>query len=136
MPEFRGKSVDNGDWYFGSLIQDFSSQTAGICIYAEIPKQEVFLANLECNVYRVDLKTVGQCIRIRDKNGKRIFEGDILRSARHIYTVDWYDDCACYVLSCIGNPELDTDFGVLYGHKLEIIGNIHDNPELIGGKNQ
>lgn len=81
--------------------------------------------------YPVIPETVGQYTGLTDKNDKKIFEGDIVTYKEKIYTVDWCDDCVSFVLPCINYPELETDFRPFYGTDLEVIGNIHDNPELL-----
>lgn len=87
----------------------------------------------------VDSETVGQFTEMTDKNGKRIFEGDIVKEGDivhngeiqihgHIFSVVMRKGCWCVI------PAHDTDewdFLISYCPFLEVIGNIHDNPELL-----
>ena len=122
---FRGKQKGNGMWLCGDLRQ-WSETRKGICDYA-----------LKHTI-EVDSATVGQYTGMTDKNGKRIFEGDILHfdyTGKHLGV-----EGAAPVIFENGK------FGVKWGwHKdfvcldgfanttMEIVGNIHDNPELLGG---
>lgn len=76
-------------------------------------------------------ETVGQYTELKDKNGKRIFELDIVKYERHIHLVTYYNEYAGFY------PFYDQDhpagYGVI-GEESEVIGNIHDNPELLEGE--
>ncbi len=119
---FRGKSIDNGEWVEGTI--HFNGK--------------YILSNKHRNNYHewVEIipETVGQYTGMADKNGTNIFEGDIVR---HI-------DTMCHVVEVV-NSEVyfDTEileFGFRYSNELfhcqfnnefEVIGNIHDNKELL-----
>ncbi len=77
--------------------------------------------------------TIGQFTGLTDKNGKKIFEGDCVEYKEEIGVIEYHDQEAMFIVA------FDTwlsDFDHLYGHDVEIIGNIHDNPELMkGGRN-
>lgn len=115
---FRGKCVDNGEWVEGCFWKDIWGDNTEYIYY-------------DGEDYEVIPETVGQYTGLTDKNDKKIFEGDIVTYKEKIYTVDWCDDCVSFVLPCINYPELETDFRPFYGTDLEVIGNIHDNPELL-----
>lgn len=114
---FRGKRVDNGEWAEGLLG---SKRT----IIAESP-----LGNIDEVV--VIPESVGQYAGLIDNNGKRIFEGDIVRGnnfwheKQKIYQVA-FDDGGFYLVN---------DSGTMWHHEhiedIEVIGNIYDNPELM-----
>ena len=80
------------------------------------------------------LETIGQYTGLKDKNGKKIFEGDIVKDDYCIYEVV-YDGNGYYVEVVKLLKECGTDKGVLYDlsdyKDLEVIGNIYDNPELL-----
>ena len=128
---FRGKQKSNGVWLFGDLRQ-WSATRKGICDYALKSTNEV------------DPSTVGQYTGLTDKNGVKIFEGDIVRVERWLYSgenkkerevfngVVWYDENhTCFGLRstkyrCLPIARFKGDYST-------VVGNIHDNPELIGG---
>ena len=109
----------------------------GICQFNE-DRSIIYQTEPEFQKYSVYTDTVGQYTGLIDKNGRKIFEGDIVRrfnrNGQEImsYVVEWYSDCGMFVLDCIDfDMEFDTDFTVFYGDEFEIVGNIHDNPELV-----
>ena len=118
---FRGKRIDNGEWVEGNYIfEDFDR--VGIHQIGTI---------IQCFVIP---ETVGQFTGLTDKNGVKIFEGDIVRRfngrGQEVmrYAVKWNTDCCMLVLmseyTYLG--EYDSDFTVFYGEDLEVIGNIYD----------
>ena len=130
---FEGKRKDNGEWVYGNLITDDDdvyilakeNLSKGIDIGGWIDGAQS---------YEVIPETVGQYTGLCDKNGTRIFEGDILEGdledsldpgARWRSIVVWGTfGWMCKDRQCL---PMDT-FDVLEG---EVIGNIHDNPELL-----
>lgn len=117
---FRGKQLDNGEWVQGYLFQIW---------------EDVFIlwgtTNGIPNQIQVDPKTVGQSTCLLDKNGKTIFEGDIVDS--------WADLDRQYLREVVYGSSCGLEFKPLTGFTLcknnaknfEIIGNIHDNPTLL-----
>lgn len=124
--KFRGKRLDNGEWLYGYLIR-----LHGIPYIYPDP------ANNGWNDYEVDPDTVGQFTGLFDKNGKQIYEGDIIASdgwsyARHY--VGYRKEEARFVAFVIGTTP--QDYCGIFQHWLDdydkkVIGNIHDNPELL-----
>ena len=107
---FRGKRVDNGEWVYGTLIQ----------------------RNICGDVWEVIPETGGQYTGLDDKNGVKIFEGDILKdSLGWVCLVKW-DDSNGRFLGYHKKPRGDT-YVCYVGREpaQEIIGNIHDNPKLM-----
>jgi len=123
---YRGKRIDNKEWEYGNLIIDGN--------FAYI----ILLENIDrYDRHEVDPETVGQFTGSLDKNGARIFEGDILASGegRVPTLVEWVkEDCGFYIFNLQRNRErnrFDKYFKPFVG---EVIGNIHDNPELLEAK--
>ena len=125
---FRGKRLDNGEWVYGYYVHigPVSCQRAYI-----IPEYASAIY-----VKEVDPSTVDQYTGLKDKNGKRIFEGDIVSTdiARPYLIVEFRDGCFMFNCNDGGKDYYDIMLPILedaqteykYG---EIIGNIHDNPE-------
>jgi hypothetical protein len=112
---FRGQRTDNGQWVKG-LLTDLG-----------LAEKEDFAWISGVKVYK---NTVGQYTGLTDKNGKRIFEGDIVEYKEEYGQIEYEDGEAMFVVSF---DTWFTDFDHLYGTDVEIIGNIHDNPELLKG---
>ena len=126
---FRGKRIDNGWWMEGYCSKYFDGFKTATCIAQ--PTRETITGSL---CYEVDPSTVGQYTGLTDKNGKRIFEGDILRQKKNgVYGFPFsvvFDDGGF-----MWNENERRDF--LYQSicdTCEVIGNIHDSPELLEGE--
>lgn len=109
---FRGKGMKDGEWHYGSL---------------QVFKGYSIFDNVWNNFIPVWSKTVGQFTGLRDKNCVRIFEGDIVTVDGIIYACRW--DEGNFEFGLWNNRE---SFGIAYAsHEAEVVGNIHDNPELV-----
>ena len=109
---FRGKRIDNDEWVYGDLVR---------------------IGNKSYITHCVDPDTVGQYTGLTDKNGKKIFEGDIVvvplsgKSAKGIVEYFKTDICGFVVIT---QPEY-SNYVLQKNSTYEVIGNIHDNPELL-----
>ena len=114
---FRGKRIDNGEWVSGTMYR----------IAIDLNPFIMVEDKRGCS-YEVDEETVGQYTGLKDKNGKMIFEGDIVKADNgHISEVTFHFGAFCCYCQCH-----DTH-NTLWSDILTVIGNIHDNPELLKG---
>ena len=119
--EFRGKRLDNGEWLYGDLMHD----NHGGCYVYPLDSLGLFAEN------KVAPDTVGQFTGLCDKNGKKIFEDDVVR-----YNDTFDSDYVKY------DEKQKVEFidGCFYPiseewcQDIKVIGNIHDNPELLSTK--
>ena len=132
--KFRGFRTVQKDWIYGNLIVDENGTKY-------IVENNLFSADGHHLVYDptdepafIDQKTVRQYTGMNDSNGEDIYEGDIVRASDNddeLAVVEWDDE--------------DLRFTVTHGHvvnglgeeyyprEVEVVGNIYDNPELLGG---
>lgn len=124
---FRGKRVDNGEWVMGDLIQWRDND---LKIWSELPPTDEKYKN------PVIPETVGQCTGLKDKNGKLIFEGDIVLASSQKWrcAVVFDNENARFICHTNDKPCRLVYVSMQYKDNtsaLEVIGNIHDNPELL-----
>ena len=122
---FRGKSTYTEIWYEGWYVPpvDYNGKHWDASISYKV--ESGHLEDVE-----VIPETVGQFTGLTDKNGKKIFEGDILKGYWSTVLVIFYDEISTSyrVKTSTGYEREPSYYGV---DKFEVIGNIHDNPELI-----
>ena len=130
---FCGKRKDNGEWIYGDLFQDrdlnqyyigyFDYYTDGYSIHREYFQHEVMPI------------TIGQFTGLFDKNERKIFEGNIIKSCENddVYFVKYCADDNYPAFDVV--PEINIECnGLSYLHiveGIEVIGNIHDNAEFV-----
>jgi uncharacterized phage protein (TIGR01671 family) len=136
---FRGKCTDTGRWYEGQYIHLQKTTYCFSTDYDMHPDNDIHQIVFERMTdwclpnqhLRADVipETVGQFTGLTDKNGKKIFEGDILSENGYLFVVVWDQPWAKFRLQhdgrCYQYPEWNR------GIRMEILGNIHDNPELL-----
>ncbi|EQC0678453.1 YopX family protein [Listeria innocua] len=125
--EFRGKRIDNGEWVYGNLMQFEDSATF---IFADERKGASTLTYAHFiinNMHAIDEKTIGQYTGLKDKYGKKIFEGDICwEEHNECYGVVKFEDAKfLYLWENIAEDLWEVADGI------EICGNIHENLELL-----
>ena len=119
---FRGKRTDNGEWVEGSLVYWPGDNQIGTIVCFEEEDEAGFVIGTHIEV---DLSTVGQFTSLTDNNGRKIFEGDIIRDPYgRTKAVEFYNG---RYYPFIAFP----DFNCWNERECLVIGNIHDNPELL-----
>lgn len=126
---FRGKRIDNGEWIFGYYFQKKNMLSEdGLPVTHCISDDPPFGAEVEP-------KTVGQYTGMADKSGDKIFEGDILEldGEEEFFEVGYETNAAKFVI--IGDIDMFY-FDNVWTSEIKIVGNIHDDPELVGGSEE
>lgn len=131
--KFRGKRLDNGEWIEGDLLRMLDHWF----IFPNPAPEGI-------DKYAVDPATVGEFTGLKDKNGKEIYEGDVIRSPlsedkTRPHRIFYHTGNAAFMGALVDRKELcylrlDQDW--IYKFGKEVIGNIHDNPELQKGGGQ
>ena len=123
---FRGKRMDNGEWVKGYLI----------C--PEFDKSRAYIGYLfpdddhDLDVAEVASSTVGRFTGLTDRNGVKIFEGDIVRYGDTIHRVVFEQRNGTAYFGLVYAACETLPFGHYQDLKqIEVIGNIYDNPELL-----
>lgn len=143
---YKAKRIDDGEWVQGALFDGESH-----CIIGQEIKFSPYIEH-ECKIvgYKVDRNTICQCTGLKDKNGKLIWENDILDGFTYPYMSDGVHNYYVEVCWCTNVPsfgiytqkypeskvagisagmtELMEDWN---SNDWEVIGNIFDNPELL-----
>ena len=117
---FRGKRKDNGEWAYGGLDTDWGLEPE--------KRDRYWIIQAYLGEAFVLPETVGQCTGLKDKNGNWIFEGDIIEYKFEYGKIIYSESEAMYI------AEFDTwctDFDHIDSNRIEVIDNIHDNPELL-----
>jgi uncharacterized phage protein (TIGR01671 family) len=137
---FRGKRIDNGEWVYGNL----NYGTIGI----KSIKDSYYISDFDVNpwdkkFYPVIHESVGQYTGLTDKNGKKIFEGDIVEypfeyggyKGENIYEVVFENrHGTAYFGIKMSNIETWGFDMEVPARLMKVIGNTHENPELLEGK--
>lgn len=147
---FRGKRIDNGKWVEGYYYKAKYYRTDDeLCDYITVPHPKEY--NEPSSHYIVGPETVGQYTGLTDKNGKRIFEGDMIKPFNdEIDKMVVEFNFGQFLLCLYGERGYMAEYGweesgnygcfeaeplSSYGDDIEVIGNIHENPELLKGNN-
>lgn len=123
--KFRGKRISDGTWLFGDLMhleKDF--------------KPLIKIMDWSTKDIEVNPETVGQFTGLTDKNGEKIYEGDVIRIHEgrddfKLASIIWDNEYLCFEPT---NKELRHALKSRHSEHYEVIGNIHDNPSLLTNK--
>lgn len=135
---FRGKRLQGGEWVEGHFFKsdiNKRERNSGKATLIFTPDCDTFITVPEChNSFMVVSDTVGQYTGLKDKNGKRIFEGDIVKTDKFSepnkqYIIKYDLQFGAF----IGQDRYNVYFVTFDGDsgEFEVIGNIYDNPELL-----
>ena len=111
---FRGKTFCDGDWVYGGITWN--------------PSRKKFFIHTDWEEAKVIPETVGQYTGLCDKNGTKIFEGDILHATLGNFVVRWSESICSFVAGEKERMRPCMNSGTMNCY--EVIGNIYDNPEL------
>ncbi len=124
---FRGKRIDNGEWVEGYLSYPFCTKKGNESYYFYAKDSLGFFCRCV-----VDASTICQCTGLKDKNGKLIWENDVVSycdCTKEDYVIAWEQNKACFEYQEYSCSMMN--FDELSGCEVEVIGNIFDNPELL-----
>lgn len=121
----RGKRVDNGEWAFGYYAYSKKSNVAYIIVPAPPKNYETFIFE------KVIIETVGRYVGLTDRNDRKIFDGDIVKTidGNYLVILDNFGGYHFELRKTLGNGYIKLESLSFY--ECEVIGNVFDNPELL-----
>ena len=120
--EYKGKRKDTNEWVYGYFWKAFGEHF----FIKSLTKDKKSYADFE-----IKPETLGQFTGLYDKKHNKIYEGDIVvlnDDAYELFTIKWDEKTAAFIFE---SEDLSYSFDNYSGHDLEVIGNIHDNPNII-----
>lgn len=131
----RGKRIDNGEWVEGYLIVDEKDYSKYFIGYVLGTNEDVTPHDLDA--VQVDPSTICQCTGLKDKNGKLIWENDIIecKDGKHNFQtqIEWDAYCAGFIFQDTETSAVGLDAITANGlySESKVVGNIFDSPELL-----
>ena len=125
---YRAKLTDNGEWVEGFYCKWIKGKLVITYSEKEVDCIITWMSNGGMQRFEVDPSTICQCTGLKDKNGKLIFENDLVEIKGTVFQCFWNN--ANFEWGFKNNSE---DFGIAYvsSDDIRIVGNIFDNPELL-----
>lgn len=134
---FRGKQSDKDKWIYGVPVKGTAKDESEILIIENIFACEEYACR-GCEYTPIIPETVGQCTGLKDKNGKLIFEGDVIKTKKYGKETGYSNVNNFDIFKVVYEPAVfrleavHRAFNLVgNGDEYEVIGNIHDNPELL-----
>lgn len=144
---FKAKRLDNGEWVEGNLVQSEDVDDDFKVIIIPLKESWMYTEEYSNDIgfegwYKVDPTTLCQYTGLTDKNGKRIWENDIVECNKRkeeceLYKIVWRNEYADFGVvpisnTCTGQYPIGFSYGkTLHGRDYKSVGNIFDNPELL-----
>ena len=130
---FKAKGIDNGEWVQGYLVCDNMDKLYRIIMEIQYSTGTCITTD---NAPRVDSSTICQCTGLKDKNGKLIWENDIVRDEKgNFYKALWQNNYYQFSWVCVKTDVFligtKWDLWSIKSFEIEVIGNKFDNPELL-----
>ena len=132
---FRGKRIDNGEWVIGNCIDDGVTGQVFIHTVGNSVNESDKVGEEGCLqfvAFEVAPSTICQCTGLKDKNGKLVWENDIVEyrdCTTERYVVAYENDKACFEYQQYGCSIMN--FDEMSSVEVEVVGNVFDNPELL-----
>lgn len=122
---FKAKRIDNGEWIQGYLYGIWEKRYILLGMTNDVP-----------NMIEVDHTTICQCTGLKDKNGKLIWENDIVKNEKgNFYKAFWQNNYYQFSWICVKSDVLPIgakwNLWSIKSFEIEVIGNIFDNKELL-----